>query len=146
MLLDPVTGLMVKAPKATTKPERKVPKTPVKVPSTFEHGTRATKDSERLRHSRIHSGVSNFADLDRFDSELDDSRDRPISVASDESEMEESGDEYKPIKKELSSLSSSSEDEDPAPAKKIVKKGAYWIFANLFNRHLLVSVHAMHIY
>ena len=153
---------MVPDPSAKKKTVRGIPpirlKSPEKIPSTFEHGTRATKDSEKLRHSRIHSGVSNYADLEEFDSELDDPRDRPAPAASDESDVDLDDDhdrEYLPDEKEAVSLSSSSEspsadeeghDKKSASRKIKVEKSKYLILGNVFIMHLLVSVDIQCIY
>ena len=154
MLLDPATGLMVPDTSVKKKKtKRGIPpihlKSPEKVPSTFEHGTRATKDSEKLRHSRIHSGVLNYADLEQFDSDLDDPRDRPRPAAPDESDVDLDDDkEYQPDQQEAASLGSSSENpsEDEESASITMAPSMYLIFGNVFIVHLLVSVLSMHIY
>ena len=109
--LDPTTGeLIERKKKKKNKTRSKSPlKSPPKERSSFEHGPRATKDISKLRHSRIHSNIENFAKVDEYDPDLDDSRDRPLKIGSDDSDVDSDvEEEYKPAKEDIST---DSEDE-----------------------------------
>ena len=127
-VLNPMTGDMETVPVTPEKPKparkrglpaRKrhpaapPPKTPPKVRSSFEHGTRATMDTERLRHSRVQSGVSNYADLEEKFADLDESRDRDFNRREQDDSVSDVDleEEYRPSKEDLVSSGGTSDSE-----------------------------------